>query len=197
MNTPANPEPWAETSTDPAPSTLVRTTSSRTVYRNQWMVLREDRIQRSDGTTGLYSVVDKTDFAVIIPAENDGFHLVEQFRYPIGQRSLEFPQGTWTHGHTGTTIDLARTELAEETGLTADHLEHLATIHNAPGLTSQTAHIFLATGLHPGTPHPEPEEHDLRTTWTSRTTFENHIRRGTITDATTIAAYQILNLSEH
>ncbi|KFA94757.1 hypothetical protein [Archangium violaceum] len=40
----------------------IRTFSSREVYRNQWMTVREDSIQRQDGSTGLYGVVLKPDF---------------------------------------------------------------------------------------------------------------------------------------
>ena len=73
---------------------IVRRVSTREVYRNPWMALREDEIRRPDGSAGIYSVVDKPDFALVIPAEPDGFHLVEQYRYPVGGRYWEFPQGT-------------------------------------------------------------------------------------------------------
>jgi hypothetical protein len=33
------------------------------------MQLREDMIQRPDGSQGIYSYVDKPDFALIIPVE--------------------------------------------------------------------------------------------------------------------------------
>ena len=59
---------------------VVRRVSTREVYRNPWLTLREDEIRRPDGSAGIYSVVDKPDFALVIPAEPDGFHLVEQFR---------------------------------------------------------------------------------------------------------------------
>ena len=79
--------------------------STREVYRNRWLSLREDRIRLADGTDGIYSVVDKPDFALVIPAERDGFHLVEQYRYAVGGRFWEFPQGT---GSAATPADLAR-----------------------------------------------------------------------------------------
>ena len=90
--------------------------STREVYRNPWLSLREDRIERPDGSGGIYSVVDKPDFALVIPAERDGFHLVEQYRYPVGGRFWEFPQVT---GAAPDPESLARAELAEETGLRA------------------------------------------------------------------------------
>lgn len=67
--------------------------SSRTIYTNPWMRLREDTIRRSDGSVGIYAVVDKVDWAMVIPFDGEGFHLVEQYRYPLGARCWEFPAG--------------------------------------------------------------------------------------------------------
>jgi len=80
--------------------TTIRRLGSRTVYANQWLTLREDDIERPDGSTGIYAVIDKPDFALVIPVERDGFHLVEQYRYPVGGRYWEFPQGTAPEGPT-------------------------------------------------------------------------------------------------
>src|SRR3712207_9507838 len=74
----------------------VRMTGSREVYRNPWLRVREDAVERADGSAGVYSVVEKPHFALVLPYERDGFWLVEQFRYPVGRRAWEFPQGTWT-----------------------------------------------------------------------------------------------------
>ena len=76
----------------------MRTTSSREVYRNPWIRVREDVLERDDGSAGLYGVVERDDFGLVIPAERDGFWLVEQYRYPLGRRCWEFPQGTWGSG---------------------------------------------------------------------------------------------------
>jgi len=53
---------------------------------------RRDETERSDGFRGTYAFVDKRNFALIIPAENGGFHLVEEYRYPLGRRGWSFPQ---------------------------------------------------------------------------------------------------------
>ena len=90
----------------------MRRTSSREVYRNNWIRVREDTVELADGSTGLYGVVEKADFALVMPWENGGFWLVEQYRHPLGRRSWEFPQGTWGTGRNGSAEDLARAELA-------------------------------------------------------------------------------------
>jgi hypothetical protein len=53
-------------------------TSSRIVYENRWMRVREDATRRRDGTPGVYGVVEKVDFAVIAPIEDGMTWLVEQ-----------------------------------------------------------------------------------------------------------------------
>src|SRR5688500_7752567 len=72
----------------------IRRVASREVYRNTWLTLREDDIRRSDGSKGVYAVVDKPTYALIIARDGNRFQLVEQFRYPLGLRRWEFPQGT-------------------------------------------------------------------------------------------------------
>lgn len=174
----------------------IRQISSRIVYQNQWMTLREDQIQRPDGSRGIYSVVDKPDFALIIPTENDGFHLVDQYRYPTGGRHWEFPQGTYPNHEDGDPVGLARAELAEETGLHAGSLVHLGHLFTSHGTSGQGFHVFLAADLEHGIPHREIEEQDMRNQWFSRYQFEQMIRDGRIKDDSTLAAYTLLLLHD-
>jgi len=68
--------------------------ASREVYCNPWMTVREDEIRRPDGSRGVYSVVDKPAYVLVIAYDGDRFRLVEQLRYPLGLRRWELPQGT-------------------------------------------------------------------------------------------------------
>ncbi len=175
---------------------MIRALSTRTVYENRWMRVREDEILRPDGSTGCYGVVDKPDFALIVPLERDGVHLVEQYRYAVGARSLEFPQGTFPDRRDGDPAELARLELEEETGLRAEHLEHLGHLYQGPGHSSQGMNVFLATGLSPGAPRRELEEQDMEQRWLPRGELEEQIRSGGIRDSSTVAAYALLLLHE-
>src|ERR1700747_3903673 len=103
----------------------VRMLGSGVVYEDSWMRLRRDEIERRDGSRGTYAFIEKHDFALVIPAENDGFHLVEEYRYPIGRRTWSFTQGGWPHGETGEPEELARLQLAQETRLGAPEVVHL------------------------------------------------------------------------
>ena len=174
----------------------VRTLASGVVYEDAWMRLRRDEIERRDGSRGTYAFVEKADFALVIPAEDDGFHLVEEYRYPIRRRTWSFPQGGFPHGQAGSPEELARLELAQETGLQAGRLTRLGFLHCAHGITSQGGHFFLATGLEPGPPDRESEEQDMRQAWVPRARFEEMIGDGVITDDSTIAAYALLLIRE-
>ncbi len=96
----------------------ITTLSSREVYRNKWMRVREDEILRSNGEKGIYGVVEKHDGCVVLPIEDGRIWLVEQYRYTIEQRALELPQGGWEM-EIDDPEELARGELKEELGLGA------------------------------------------------------------------------------
>jgi ADP-ribose pyrophosphatase len=171
----------------------IRTLESREIYRNQWMRLREDRIERSNGVEGIYSVVDKDDCAVIIPIDGEDVYLVEQFRYTIQQRCMEFPQGGWETPDIDPE-ELARGELREETGLVAGTMTKLGMIWVAYGFTRQRQFVYLATGLESGQTDPDPEEHDLVLKKVKIARLEQMLLDGTIQDSTTIAAWGLYRL---
>jgi len=173
----------------------MRTTSSREVYRNPWIRVREDAVVREDGSTGVYGVVERPHFGLVIPAERNGFWLVEQFRHPLGRRAWEFPQGTWSAGAGGAPDALARAELAEETGLRAAELAHLGHLDLAPGLATQEFDVWLATGLTPGPTAREATEADMRTAFVAEEEFRAMVRDGRFTDGPSLAAYSLLLLS--
>ena len=173
----------------------MRRTSSREVYRNNWIRVREDTVELADGSTGLYGVVEKADFALVMPWENGGFWLVEQYRYPLGRRSWEFPQGTWGTGRNGSAEDLARAELAEETGHRAASLAHLGRLDLASGLMTQRFDVWLATELVQGATDREVTESDMEAAFVPEGDLRQMIRDGRITDSPSLAAFSLLLLA--
>ena len=169
--------------------------ASREVYRNSWLTLREDDIRRPDGSKGIYAVVDKPTYALVIPRDGDRYHLVEQFRYPLGLRRWEFPQGTAPEQEHLEPIDLAARELREETGLRATSIVALGQLDVAPGMSSQRGWVFLATDITEGEHEREPEEQDMHSEWFSGAAVERMVRDGEITDAQSIAAWALLLLN--
>lgn len=167
---------------------------SRQVYANPWMTVREDAIRRADGSAGVYGVIDKPDYALVIPWDGERFMLVEQFRYPLGLRRWEFPQGTAPDLADPDPTELAAQELREETGLRAATIEEIGLLDVAAGMSSQRGRVFLATGLTQGPAARELEEQDMRTGWFTRPAFEQMAARSEITDAQSLAAYTLLQL---
>ncbi|OYV23878.1 MAG: ADP-ribose pyrophosphatase [Mycobacterium sp. 20-66-4] len=175
---------------------IIETVASREIYRNPWLVLREDDIRRPDGSSGIYSVVDKPNYALVMPYDGQRFRLVEQFRYPLEARRWEFPQGTAPGLADAEPAELAARELREETGLGATSFVALGLVDVAPGMTSQRGWVFLATGITEGEAQREHEEQDMRSAWFPRNEVEHMIRSGVIADAQSIAAYGLFLLQK-
>ncbi len=175
----------------------IKTISSREVYRNPWTSVREDVIERANGQRGIYGVIDKDPASIIIPldvtAEGEFVYLIEQFRYTVGGRYWEFPQGGWETAEV-VPEELARGELKEETGLTAERMTELTTLQIAYGVMNQKHHVFLAEGLTMGKAAPDAEENDLVVRRVRVAEFEGMILDGTIVDNCSVAAWGVYRL---
>jgi 8-oxo-dGTP pyrophosphatase MutT (NUDIX family) len=175
-------------SNEPIAGRSITTLASREVYRNHWMRVREDEILRSNGERGIYGVVEKHDAAIILPIDQGRVWLVEQFRYTIGERALELPQGGWEM-EVEDPAELARGELKEETGMEAADMAHPGDLWIAYGFLRQKLHVYLATGLTHAEKEPDAEEHDLAVRSVSVEEFEEMMRSGAIRDGCTLAAW--------
>jgi ADP-ribose pyrophosphatase len=168
----------------------ITTLSSREIYRNRWMRLREDEILRSNGQKGLYGVVEKDPCALIIPIDQGNVWLVEQFRYTIQERAIELPQGGWER-EIENPEELARGELKEELGFDAEEMIYLGPMWVAYGYARQEQHVFLARGLTHSGKKPDAEEHDLITRSMPVEEFEELMRTGVVRDVCTLAGWAL------
>lgn len=175
----------------------IRTISSRQVYANRWTRVREDVIERNNGERGIYGVVDKDPCCVIVPvestAEGEFIWLVEQFRYTVGKRFKELPQGGWEEAEVDPRA-LAAGELREETGLRAERLTELGVLQIGYGVMNQKQHVFLAERLTEGAHDRDREEHDLEVFRVSVGQFEQMIVDGEIVDNCSLAAWGLYRL---
>lgn len=171
----------------------IRTTSSRIAYQNPWMTVREDQIVRASGATGLYGVVEKPDFALVVPLQDGRMHLVQQYRYPVGERFWEFPQGSTTGGDADRQAQ-AETELREETGFIAAEWRYAGNLFAAYGYTKQGFDVYLATQLTPGPTDLESEEEGLITQAFDIAEVQRMILDGVIRDGSTVAAFGLLRM---
>jgi ADP-ribose pyrophosphatase len=177
----------------------IKTISSREVYRNPWCRVREDVIERGDGSRGIYGVMDKDPACIVIPLEraDDGefVWLVRQFRYTVGGTYYELPQGGWETAEVNAE-ELARGELAEETGLRVERMTPLADLWIAYGAMRQIHHVFLAEGLTPGETARDPEEHDMTVHRVAVSEFEAMLLDGRVMDNCTAAAWGVYRVWE-
>ena len=132
-------------------------TSSKVVYENPWVRVREDAVIDPSGARGIYGVVETADALGCVPLTDDlEVYLVGQHRYPHDSYSWELPEGG---RHEGETVEEGTLrELNEETGLSADRLTSLGTIHTSNCFTNETAYLFMAEGLVEGDANPDPTE---------------------------------------
>jgi len=172
----------------------IQTIESKVVYQNAWMTVKEDRVRRPSGSEGIYGIVEKPDFVVIIPVDNGYVHLVEQYRYPVKDRHKEFPQGSYETNRDDNHTDSAIRELREETGLIAHEITHIGSQYLAYGYSNQAYHIYLATNLEQNSSCLDQEEEDLTTEKIPLETLEKMILSGEIMDATTVNAFGLARL---
>jgi 8-oxo-dGTP pyrophosphatase MutT (NUDIX family) len=119
----------------------VQRVSRKTVYQNQWIEVFEDRIQRNS-VDGLYGVVRRDDAVVTIPISPSGRTLLlNSFRYPTEQWSLEFPMGGIESSEDPYVA--APREFQEETGLVGK-VTAVGQFFALPGLTGQKVFVFRA-----------------------------------------------------
>ena len=168
--------------------------TSRIAYQNRWLRLREDTIRRSDGSEGLYGVVERPDFVVVAALAEGCLTLVEQYRYPVRRRLWELPMGTLEHRPDAPPSEVAALELREETGLVAARLEKVGEFLQGPGYCNQLGHVFLATGLQQGPPDREASEQGMAVAAMPVREVEAMIRDGRLLDAMTIAAFGLLRI---
>ena len=125
-----------------------QTVSSRRVYANRWIRVREDIAALPDGRRTLYGVIEcRPAVGVLAFVEPDTILLVGQYRYVAQQFLWEIPTGAVDAGETET--GAVERELAEEAGYRASRFDKLCTFDTSKSVVDETAHLYVATGLTP------------------------------------------------
>ena len=147
--------------TDPEHQDLAETTlSTRRIYEGRVLNLRVAEVCMPSGRCTTREVVEHRGAVAAVPLASDNeVFLVRQWRYAVGQATLELPAGTLEPDESPQ--ECIRRELVEEIGQRAGSIEPLVSLFVSPGYSNEMIHIFLATDLTPQTAQADEDE-DLR-----------------------------------
>lgn len=172
---------------NPAPVSPWKTKSSRTVYENNWISVREDEVIRPDGNPGIYGVIYiRPSVGVLAMNEQDEVVLVGQWRYSVNRYSWELPRGG-SHPGEPDMLEVARRELVEETGVQAALWEFLGTVDNGNGVANDVQSLYLASDLTYTEMSLDPEE-DITVAWKPFDEVLEMAMSGGITEVCSVAA---------
>jgi 8-oxo-dGTP pyrophosphatase MutT (NUDIX family) len=167
----------------------------RVAYQNAWVTVYHDAVTRPDGSAGIYGVVHFANMAVGVVAldEADRVALVGQHRYTLDEMSWEIPEGGSPHEEDS--LEGARRELQEETGVEARTWRRIGRYHLSNSVSDEEAILYLATDLVPGEARLDGSEADLTLRWVPFDEALAMIDRGEITDAMSVLGLQAVALA--
>src|ERR671915_867744 len=136
--------------------------SSRRVYSGRIINLDIDTVRFPNGAVGELEMIRHPGAAAVVPflgdptGDDPQILLLKQYRYAAQDFVYEIPAGRLDPGEEPAAC--ARRELMEETGCTAERVEHLYTFYTTPGFTDEKIHAFMAAGLKRGESRHETDE---------------------------------------
>lgn len=153
----------------------------RTLTRNPWFGVIEQRVTRPDGSTTPYFTIDFPRPSVgVVVRRADQFLLIRQYRFIVGEHVWAIPSGGVEPGE-----DPARAaarEMEEETGYRAGGpLRHLFGYYPSYGCGNQRFELYLADDPIEVEEKPDPQE-VMSTRWFARDEVAAMIARNQIVD---------------
>jgi 8-oxo-dGTP pyrophosphatase MutT (NUDIX family) len=164
-----------------------RVKSSKVVYDNPWIRVKEHKVIHPSGEGGIYGVVHFKNIAIgVLPIDEDeNVWMVGQYRFPLGRYSWEIPEGGGNRKKS--VLESAKRELKEETGLSAGRWEKLVEMDLSNSATDEVAVVFLARKLVRGNSSPEGSE-KLRIKKVPFKKLLKEVLDGKVRDSLTVAA---------
>lgn len=161
--------------------------SSKYVYENQWIKVREDQVIRPDGKPGIYGVIEALKNVTVLPVSEDGrIWLVRHYRYVFDDTRWELVTGDIDADETPRQAALR--ELREELRMDAPALAPIGSFRPSAGTTNELGRAMLATGLRPLDKPPKKELDIVAQRAFSFAEIENLISAGEILNSHTLCA---------
>lgn len=112
-------------------------------YKNPWIKVREDKVIRPDGKSGIFGVVEMVPGVSVLPLDDQGFvYLVKEFHYAIEQNGIEVVGGAIDKNES--VLHAAKRELREELGIKAEEWIDLGLLNPFTSVVKSTANLYLA-----------------------------------------------------
>ncbi len=117
------------------------------IHKESWFNLRRDRLLKGNGEEMYpYYVLEYSNWASVFPVTTDGkVILLRQYRYGLGEWSIELPGGIMDP-HETDPLEAGKRELLEETGYSCGQIREAGKVAPNPATSNNLMHIFLATG---------------------------------------------------
>ena len=117
-------------------------------YQNKVNRLRADRVVIPGRGELQYCYLERGESVIIVPVTTDGqVVLIRQYRYPVDEFCVELPAGCCRDTGGFSLEAVARKELHEEIGATAETLEYVTWFYSSSSISDEVCHIFLARGV--------------------------------------------------
>lgn len=165
-----------------------KTIDTRRVYEGRVVKLDILDVEQQNGTRTVREVIRHAGAVAILPQLPDGrFLLIKQFRKSVERYLIEVVAGTLERGEKP--LACAHRELREEVGYQAEQMVSLGTIYPSPGYVDEAIDVFYARLFHEqGAADPDHDEHIESYPLTAEE-INDHIGRGDIRDAKTLAVW--------